>query len=108
MAHGYLMEVPLADGENRIVVEVDPRDLPQDLVLAAPKPGELAARARTTLESALAEIRPAIQAMVTWVRSHEPDEFTMEFGLKLGGQTTVILASGTAEVNVAVTLTWKK
>jgi hypothetical protein len=108
MAHGYLMEVPLADGENRLVVEVDPRDVPQDLVLAAPKPGELVARVGTSLESALEDIRPGIQAVANWIRSNGPDEFTVEFGLKLGGQTGVIVASGTAEVNFVAKLTWKK
>lgn len=108
MTHGYLMEIPLDDGENRIVVEVNPHDVPQDLVLAAPKPGDIVARARTSLESALADVRPGVQAVVDWVRSNEPDEFTVEFGLKLGGQTNVIVASGTAEVNFIVKLTWKK
>jgi hypothetical protein len=37
-----------------------------------------------------------------------PDECGVEFGLKLGGETGVIVAKGTAEVNFVITLTWKK
>jgi hypothetical protein len=35
-----------------------------------------------------------------------PDHFTVEFGVKLGGETGVILAKGTAEVNLKVTMSW--
>jgi hypothetical protein len=109
----YLMEVPIADGEDgaSVLVEVDPRDVPQDLVLAAPRPGDIVARARQSLESALEEIRPAVTSIVKWVGKAVPDaptECAVEFGLKLGGQTSVIIATGTAEVNFVVKLTWKK
>jgi hypothetical protein len=35
-----------------------------------------------------------------------PDHFTVEFGVKLGGETGIILAKGTAEVNLKVTMIW--
>jgi Trypsin-co-occurring domain 1 len=103
----YLMEIPLADGQHHLLVEVDPKDLPEDLVLAAPEPGKVVARASKTLEAALDEIEPAVKAVTGWMRRIAPQEFTVEFGLKLGGQTSVIVASGTAEVNFVVKLTWK-
>ncbi|HEY6425248.1 MAG TPA: hypothetical protein VIY28_18810 [Pseudonocardiaceae bacterium] len=56
------MEVPLADGHN-VVVEVDRRELPGELVLAAVKPYEVAARAAETLEEALDKVRPALQSL---------------------------------------------
>ncbi len=37
-----------------------------------------------------------------------PDHFSVEFGVKLGGETGVILAKGTAEVNLKVTMTWDR
>ncbi len=103
----YLMEIPLEDGQL-VLVEVDPREVPDDLVLASPEPGRIVARARQTLEAGLAEIEPAMRAVVNWVNKAAPDEYAVEFGLKLGGQTTVIIASGTAEVNFVVKLAWKK
>ena len=101
---GYLMEVPLEDG-NSVVVEIAPDD---DLVLAAPKPGAMLGKASQTLESALAKIDPAMRSIAEWMRRSGPDEATVEFGLKLGGQSSVIIASGKAEVNFVVKLTWKK
>lgn len=103
---GYLMEFPLEDG-NSVVVEVTEDDVPQDLVLAA-KPGEMLGKAGQTLEAALAKIDPAMRSVAEWMRKSGPDEATVEFGLKLGGQSSVIIASGKAEVNFVVKLTWKK
>jgi len=108
MSHGYLMEVPLDDGENRIVVEVDPRDVSQDLDLAAPKPGEIREKAQMSLESAFENIRPGMRALVDKIREISPDEVTVEFGLKLAGQAGLVVARGTTEVNFVVKATWKQ
>ena len=37
-----------------------------------------------------------------------PEHFTVEFGVKLGGETGIILAKGTAEVNLKITMTWDR
>lgn len=103
----YLMEIPLEDGHNSLLIEVDPQTVSDDLVLAAPEPGKVVARAATTLESALRQVQPAVLAVVDWVRKLAPQEATVEFGLKLGGSTSMIVASGTAEVNFVVKVTWK-
>jgi Trypsin-co-occurring domain 1 len=81
------MAVPLADG-SEMLVAVDPRDVPEDLVLE--------------------KITPTVHAVSEWVRARSSDECGVEFGLKLGGETDVIVTKGTAEVNFVVTLTWKK
>jgi hypothetical protein len=49
-----------------------------------------------------------VHAVSEWVRARSPDECGVEFGLKLGGETGVIVAKGTAEVNFLVKLTWRK
>ncbi len=104
-SHVYLLEVPVAEG-NPVLVEVsDPN--PDDLVPAA-KPGALVGRARSTLQAALTELQPTIRALADWARDASPDEFGVEFGIKIGGQANAIIASGTAEVNFLVKLTWKK
>jgi hypothetical protein len=38
----------------------------------------------------------------------KPDNFEVEFGVKLGGETGIILAKGTAEVNLKITLKWNR
>ncbi|MCA1706541.1 MAG: hypothetical protein LC808_26060 [Actinobacteria bacterium] len=100
------MAVPLSDG-SEVLVAVDPRDVPGDLVLASPDPRQVAARAAETLEQLLEKINPTVAAVSEWVRARSPDECSVEFGLKLGGETGVIVAKGTAEVNFLVKLTWK-
>ncbi len=101
------MAVPLADG-SEVLVAVDRGDVPDDLVLASPDPGKVAARAAETLEQLLEKITPTVHAVSEWVRARSPDECGVEFGLKLGGETGVIVAKGSAEVNFVVKLTWKK
>jgi len=103
--HAYLLEVPLDDGSPVLVEVTDPNT--GDLVPAS-KPGAIIGRARTTLEAALAELTPTVKALSEWAKSGAPDEFTVEFGVKVGGQTNVIIASGTAEVNFVLKLTWKR
>jgi hypothetical protein len=107
------MRIPLTDNPDSpsVLVEVDARELPQDQQLAASRSGDMVVRARQNLTSALEDIRPAVGAIVNWVGRAVPDvptECTVEFGLKLGGRTSVIIATGTAEVNFVVKLTWKK
>lgn len=36
----------------------------------------------------------------------KPSEFSIEFGLKISGNTNAIIASGSAEGNLKVTITW--
>lgn len=101
------MSVPLADG-SEVLVAVDRGDVPDDLVLAGADPLKVAARAAETLEQLLEKITPTVHAVSEWVRARSPDECGVEFGLKLGGETGVIVAKGTAEVNFVVKLTWRK
>ncbi len=79
-----------------------------DLVLAGVDPYQIAARASQTLESLLSKVTPTVLAVGRWAQATNPDECTVEFGLKIGGETGVIVAKGTAEVNFSVSLTWKR
>jgi hypothetical protein len=98
--------MPVEDGsDDLLVVEVDDSEVPDDLVLAA-TPGQLAARAQVSLEDALTKLKPSLQKVVHLLKELSPDQTTVEFGLKLGGETGVILAKGTAEVNFTVTMSW--
>ncbi|MGH3802283.1 MAG: CU044_2847 family protein [Pseudonocardiaceae bacterium] len=104
----YLLSVPVGEGTDDVVVfEVDRSEVPDDLVLASPEPGKVAARARTTLEEALADLKPSLAKVLGVLREMAPGEMTVEFGVKIGGETGVIIAKGTAEVNFKVTMSWK-
>lgn len=102
------MEVGVGAG-GRLVVEVDPVDLPSgDVELASPEPGRVVARATETLEQSLETLQPALTAVVDRLRASAPAELAVQFGLKVGGEAGLIVAKGTAEVNFVVTLTWKQ
>jgi hypothetical protein len=100
-----LIEFPLQDGGS-MVVEVD-EPAPEGVVKAA-RPGEVAARAKETLEDALDKIKPAAQAVVTRLRElHDaPDEIGVEFGIKLSAEAGAFVASAGVEANYKVTLKW--
>ncbi|WP_322751618.1 MULTISPECIES: CU044_2847 family protein [unclassified Frankia] len=100
------MEVPL-EGGGVVVVEVDRREVPGELQLASDDPGTIAARARRALESSLADLAPMVRSIHQHLRGITPDEFTVEFGLNVGGETGLIIAKGTAAVNFTVSMTWR-
>jgi Trypsin-co-occurring domain 1 len=103
-----LVEFPLEDGGS-IVVEVDEPG-PETGFEQVSRPGEIAEKAGQTFEVALEKIRPAAVAIVAKLIDlpRRPDEITVQFRIKLGGQVGAFVASADAEANYAVTLTWRK
>jgi hypothetical protein len=103
-----LIRVPLENGEF-VVAEVDKLDIPGDeVVLAAAGPGKAVAELPGKLEAGLRSIRPAVAELVEALKGSGPETISVEFGVKIGGETGVILAKGTGEVNFKVTLEWKR
>jgi hypothetical protein len=104
----YLLGLPVAaSGDDMLVFEVDRSEVPDDLVLAAPEPGNVVVRAQVTLEEALAKLKPSLHRVVHLLKEMSPDETVVEFGLKVGGETGIIIAKGTAEANFTVRMSWK-
>jgi hypothetical protein len=105
-----LLEVPLedADGAAMVLVEADRADIAGGLTLAAPEPGEAAARATRTLAESLQQLEPVLRTIKDTLVASAPEHFSVEFGVKLGGQTGIIVAKGTAEVNLKITMTWDR
>lgn len=104
----YLLGFPVgADSDDVLVFEVEPGEVFDDLVLASPASDKVAARAQITLEEALARLKPSLHKVVHLLKDLSPDETVVEFGLKMGGETGVIIAKGTAEVNFTVSMSWK-
>lgn len=94
------------DGEGTAVFEVDGGLVGSDLELAADD--GVVARAQTSLRQALDRVRPALSQVSETVRELKPDEMEIQFGLKVGGESGVIIAKGTTEVNFAVRVVWKR
>jgi hypothetical protein len=103
-----LIRVPLENGEF-IVAEADKFDIPgEEVVLAAPEAGKAIAQLPNKLETGLRAIRPAVGELVEALKGSGPENISVEFGIKIGGETGVILAKGTAEVNFKVVMEWKR
>ena len=103
-----LVRVPLENGEF-IVAEVDVLEIPGgEVVLAAAGPGKALTELQTKLGDGLRRIRPAVTELVEALKHSGPDSIGVEFGVKIGGETGVILAKGTAEVNFRVSMEWKR
>jgi len=107
-AMSYLVEFAADEGSTgTLVFEVDESEISSDLVLASPDPGKIADRARVTLEEALNKIKPPLHKFVDAFKELSPQETEIEFGIKMGGETGMVVAKGTAEVNFVIRMTWK-
>lgn len=105
----FLLGMPVEPGSEAVlVVEADPGEVSDDLSLASSEPGKTAARAQVSFEEALGKLEPSLRKLAGRLKELSPDEAVVEFGLKLGGETGVIVARGTAEVNFKVTLSWRQ
>jgi hypothetical protein len=102
-----LLQVPVENGIV-LLVEVEREDIPSDLVLASPRSGGVAAKATRSLGEALEQLGPVLQTIRTRLLTQAPDQFSVEFGVKLGGETGLVLAKGTAEANLKFTMTWNR
>lgn len=105
-----LMRVPLddAEGAGSVLVEADSGEIPGGLVLASVEPGRAAATASRSLAASLEHLEPVLRTVKDKLVASAPEHFTVEFGVKLGGETGIILAKGTAEVNLKITMTWQR
>jgi hypothetical protein len=105
-----LVQVPLEDGGDGafVLVEADSDDIPGGLALASPEPGQAAARAGRSLAASLEQLESVLRVVKEKLVASAPQHFTVEFGVKLGGETGVIIAKGTAEVNLKITMAWDR
>jgi hypothetical protein len=102
-----LVEFVLEDGST-IVVESNEPEPPGGVVRATRKPGEIIEEAKGSFEEALGKIQQATESAITKLRnlSKQPDEITMEFGFNLSATFGAVIATGTAQANYKMTLTW--
>jgi hypothetical protein len=65
------------------------------------------AEAGERLESAIARIRPAIDAVAALAESAAPHGYEVEFGIKLTGTVGAVVARSCAEGHFTVRLNWQ-
>jgi Trypsin-co-occurring domain 1 len=66
--------------------------------------------ASVAFEQALAKLKPMCAAIVRQVRDavEQPEEFSVEFGVKLNAEAGIVIASTAAEANLKIAIKWKK
>jgi hypothetical protein len=103
-----IVEYSLADGGS-IWVEIETEyDQASDGLLPASDGSNTVRKAEETFGEALSTIREVAAEVIGQVRSlaSPPDEVSVQFGVKLTGQTNIIIASGSAEASLILTLKW--
>lgn len=114
MEDTVLLKVPVGDGTDDVVeVQVSRSDLAglaeSGVVLASGSGGRFEA-VGYSLADVMNRVMPALQVVLGRLRdgAHAPDEVTMDVGLRIGGETGLVFAKGTAEANIAVSMTWRR
>ena len=98
-----LVAFPVGDNQT-ILVEVDDPNVGNQPVARG-----AAERARETFETAIAQIRPGVEALMAQLRdlTAKPEQVSLEFGIKFTAGADALIAKTSVEGNVKVTLTWK-
>jgi Trypsin-co-occurring domain 1 len=104
----YQLGVRLDDTSDNIVMfEVDEQDTPNDLQMASDDGNKTVATASVTLDQTMTRLKPQLHKLVGMLKELAPDEASVDFGLKIGGEYGAIIAKGTAEVNFVIHMAWK-
>ncbi len=101
-----LLELPLGEGPDgtSVLVEADHNEIAGGLTLAAAEPGKAVAKATESLTESLERLEPLLRTVKDTLVAAAPEHFSVEFDLKFGGETELIIAKGTAEVNMTITM----
>ena len=104
-----VVEMPIAEAsDGYIEVEVERSVVAGQVELVADEGRRV--RLLPSLTSSIDRVLPALSAIVARLNAGEvsPDEIRVELGLKVGGETGLIVAKGQAEASFVVTMTWRR
>jgi hypothetical protein len=99
-----IVEFPV-EGGGMLQVEVNELDRP------GAKPATSAVeRATLSLGDAVGKVRPLVSALLASLQdlAREPDELSIEFGMKFDVKAGVVVAETAVQGNCVVKLTWKQ
>jgi Trypsin-co-occurring domain 1 len=101
-----LVKVDVGDGQT-VLVEVE--DVAsEDIEPVTKSPGELAAKARRSLNEALDGIAPMVRTMKKRLNdvTDSGDEIEVKFGVKLSGEIDAVVTKMGSEATYEITLKW--
>jgi Trypsin-co-occurring domain 1 len=99
------VDFPLEGGEKfRVEVSGDEERVTRG------DPKDVIEPASVAFDAALAKLQPICSAIVRQARGlvDQPEEFSVEFGVKLSAEAGVVIASTAAEANLKVRVEWKR
>lgn len=99
-----LVQVPTERGV--VLFEVD--EVPTGPERVSRRGDNTVAELNERLETALASVRPAAQAVVDAFRALSPDEVSVEFGLRLDAQAGAVIAKTGVSGHFTVALKWSR
>lgn len=102
-----LLELDLAEGGSILIEVAEPSGGP---VTRGGRPVEAVTKAGESLEHVLSRVGPAVRGIVSELRSavDSPDQFEIEFAIKLSTDANVIIARAGGEANFKVALRWSR
>lgn len=103
-----VVAIQLDSGES-FLAEVDGPSHARGAVRGPAARLEVLAESGKTFETALKNVEQAAEALMKRLRSlsKQPDEVTVEFGVKMSTEGGAIIAKASAEANFKITLNWK-
>jgi Trypsin-co-occurring domain 1 len=94
------------DGGGQVCVEVSTSEGP----VMRGDSGAVVENSALAFDAVLGKLKPICSAIAKQARGliDQPEEFAVEFGVKLTAEAGVIVASTAAEANLKVSVKWKK
>lgn len=99
------VDFPLEDGEN-VRVEV----LGDDGTVRRGEPKDVIEPTTLAFEAAMAKLKPICTTIVKQAKElvEQPEEFSVEFGVKLNAEAGMVIAKAAAKANLKISVKWKK
>jgi len=104
-----LVEFPLADG-GTVLVQVADGDSGEATRGWGDQGTKVVEQARQSFEDAVARVQPAVQGLLTQLRSlaEAPEQIEVEFGLQLSAEVGAFVAGASTTGNFKVSMTWRR
>ena len=102
-----VIRMPLEDGGS---VSIELSDESEAVVEPVGRAGNVAAATVRTLRETLSDVSAAANEVVTQFRetAAQPDKVTVQFGVKLTGEATAVIAKAAAEANFTIIAEWQR
>lgn len=102
-----IFELPVASG-GTVFLEVDERDRGAKTYRGSGSDTVIKA-AGETFDSVVGRLRPVADALASQLGSlgHAPNEVSVEFGVKLTADASVVIAKAASDASLRITLSWQ-